>query len=50
MARLAVARAAMTDRTLDLVVERMTKALFVEELARVVAETSSAESSNSRSR
>ena len=47
MARLAVARAAMTDRTLDLVVERTDGVpLFVEELARVVAETSGAESSD----
>jgi class 3 adenylate cyclase/tetratricopeptide (TPR) repeat protein len=40
MARMAVARAAMTDRTLDLVVERTDGVpLFVEELARVVADT-----------
>ena len=46
MARLAVARAALTDRTLDLVVERTDGVpLFVEELARVVAETNGAEAS-----
>jgi class 3 adenylate cyclase len=44
MARLAVARAAMTDRTLDLVVERTDGVpLFVEELARVVADANGAE-------
>ena len=45
MARLAVIRAALSDRTLDLVVERTDGVpLFVEELARVVADTDSAES------
>jgi tetratricopeptide (TPR) repeat protein len=40
LARLAVTRAALSDRTLDLVVERTDGVpLFVEELARVVAET-----------
>jgi class 3 adenylate cyclase/tetratricopeptide (TPR) repeat protein len=47
MARLAVARAAMTDRTLDLVVERTDGVpLFVEELARVVAETGGTDSND----
>ena len=47
MARLAVARAAMTDRTLDLVVERTDGVpLFVEELARVVADANSTEASD----
>jgi class 3 adenylate cyclase/tetratricopeptide (TPR) repeat protein len=46
MARLAVTRAALSDRTLDLVAERTDGVpLFVEELARVVAETNSAEAS-----
>ncbi len=45
MARLAVIRAALSDRTLDLVVERTDGVpLFVEELARVVADTDSADS------
>ena len=43
MARLAVTRAVLGDRTLDLVVERTDGVpLFVEELARVVAETNDA--------
>jgi class 3 adenylate cyclase/tetratricopeptide (TPR) repeat protein len=46
MARLAVTRAALSDRTLDLVVERTDGVpLFVEELARLVAETNGAEAS-----
>lgn len=44
MARLAVIRAALSERTLDLVVERTDGVpLFVEELARVVAEADSAD-------
>lgn len=46
MARLAVARAALTDRTLDLLVERTDGVpLFVEELAHVLADTNGAEAS-----
>jgi len=49
MAQLAVARAALTDRTLDLVVERTDGVpLFVEELARVVVEAGGGEDSGRR--
>jgi class 3 adenylate cyclase/tetratricopeptide (TPR) repeat protein len=49
MARLAVMRAALSDPTLDLLVERTDGVpLFVEELARVVAETDGLESGEPR--
>jgi class 3 adenylate cyclase/tetratricopeptide (TPR) repeat protein len=49
MARLAVTHTAMTDRALDLVVERTDGVpLFVEELARVVADTDGGEAQDQR--